>query len=155
MSEIKYIAEDIENQILHHMMRAGTKGSVELKNASMLVLRGQRHGRRYNVPGTGRVTYNKRNKTARVSYKQYTASAPGEPPAVRTGMFRLKWYPQTEITNGGRNVVSRIRNNIKVKNGRLLGDILEEGTGRMAPRPYQEQVLAKALPKIRRYYKNF
>lgn len=154
MSEIKYIAEDIENQILHHMMRAGTKGSVELKNASMLVLRGQRHGRRYNVPGTGRVTYNKRNKTARISHKQYTASAPGEPPAVRTGMFRLKWYPQTEIMDGGKNVTSRIRNNIKVKNGRLLGDILENGTGRMAPRPYQEQVLAKALPKIRRHYQN-
>ena len=51
MSEIKYIAEDIENQILHHMMRAGTKGSVELKNASMLVLRGQRHGRSGGADG--------------------------------------------------------------------------------------------------------
>ncbi|MBQ5659072.1 MAG: hypothetical protein IIV02_06065 [Peptococcaceae bacterium] len=154
MSEIKHIAENIEDQILSHMMRAGTKSSFELKNASMIVLRGQRHGRRYNVPGSGRVTYNKRNKTARVSYRQYTASAPGEPPAVRTGAFRLGWMPQTKITDGGRTVTSLIRNGQKVNNGDLLGDILENGTGRMAPRPYKEKVLSKALPKIKRYYQN-
>lgn len=154
MSEIKHIAENIEDQILSNMMRAGTKSSIELKNASMQVLRGQRHGRRYNVPGSGRVTYNKRNKTARVSYRQYTASAPGEPPAVRTGAFRLGWMPQTKITDGGRTVTSLIRNGQKVNNGDLLGDILENGTGRMAPRPYKEKVLSKALPKIKRYYQN-
>lgn len=155
MSEIKYIKEDIEDRIFNHMMRAGNLASMELKNASMLVLRGQRHGRRYNVPGSGRVTYRKRDKTARVSYRQYTASAPGEPPAVRTGAFRLGWMPQTKIENGGRTIVSRIRNTQRVRNGRLLGDILENGTERMAPRPYQEKVLSKALPKIRRHYTNF
>lgn len=154
MSEIKHIAEDIEDQILSNMMRAGQLSSIELKNASMQVLRGQRHGRRYNVPGSGRVNYNKRSKTARVSYKQYTASAPGEPPAVRTGAFRLGWMQQTKITDGGRTVTSLIRNSQKVNNGDLLGDILEHGTKRMAPRPYQEKVLTKALPKIRRYYQN-
>lgn len=155
MSEIKYIKEDIEDQIISHMMRAGTRGSVELKNASMIVLRGQRHGRRYNKPGSGRVTYDRKNKTARVSYSQYTASAPGEPPAVRTGMFRLGWKPQTKITDGGKSVTSQIRNSQRVgKQKLLLGDILEQGTGRMAPRPYQEKVLTKALPKIKRYYQN-
>lgn len=155
MSEIKHIAEDIEDRILAHMMRAGTLASNELKSASMLVLRGQRHGRRYNVPGTGRVTYNKRKKTARISYTQYTASAPGEPPAVRTGGFRLGWKPQTKVEDGGKTVISRIRNNQRVgKRKHLLGELLEEGTGRMAPRPYQEEVLSKALPKIRRHYKN-
>lgn len=155
MSEIKYIKEDIEDRIFEHMMRAGNLASMELKNASMLVLRGQRHGRRYNVPGSGRVSYSKRNKTARVSYRQYTASAPGEPPAVRTGAFRLGWMPETKIEGGGKRIISRIRNTQKVDNGRLLGDILEEGTGRMAPRPYKEKVLSKALPKIRRHYTNF
>lgn len=155
MSEIKYIKEDIEDRIFEHMMRAGNLASMELKNASMLVLRGQRHGRRYNVPGSGRVTYRKRDKTARVSYRQYTASAPGEPPAVRTGAFRLGWMPETKIEGGGKRIISRIRNTQKVDNGRLLGDILEEGTGRMAPRPYKEKVLSKALPKIRRHYTNF
>lgn len=155
MSEIKHIKEDIEDQIIAHMMRAGNLSSIELKNASMLVLRGQRHGRRYNVPGTGRVRYNKRDKTARVTHKQYTASAPGEPPAVRTGAFRLGWMPQTKIEDGGKTIISRIRNSQRVADGHLLGDILEKGTGRMAPRPYQEKVLAKALPKIRRHYTNF
>lgn len=155
MSEIKFLKEDIEDLIIAHMMRAGTMGAFELKNASMLVLRGQRHGRRYNVPGTGRVTYNKRAKTAKITYQKYTASAPGEPPAVRTGAFRLGWYPQTKISDGGKSVSSRIRNSQRVgKNKILLGEILEKGTGRMAPRPYQEQVLSKALPKIRRYYQN-
>ena len=154
MSELKYIVEDIEDQIIHGMMQAGFKSSMELKNASLLVLRGQRHGRRYNVPGTGRVTYNKRNKTAKISYRKYTASAPGEAPAVRTGAFRLGWMPQTKVTEGGRVVTSLIRNSQRVDNGQLLGDILEDGTGRMAPRPYKKRVLEKALPKIRRHYTN-
>lgn len=155
MSELKYIVEDVEDQIIAHMMRAGFKSSLELKNASLLVLRGQRHGRRYNVPGTGRVTYNKRNKTAKVSYRKYTASAPGEAPAVRTSAFRLGWSPYTRVTENGRVVTSSIRNSQKVKNGELLGDILEHGTRRMAPRPYKKQVLEKAMPKIRRHYTNF
>lgn len=157
MSDLKYIKEDIEDQIIAHMMRAGTLTSMELKNASMLILRGQRHGRRYNVPGTGRVHYNKRNKTARITYTKYTASAPGEPPAVRTRAFRLGWMPQTQITDGGKTIVSTIKNKQRVgKNSKyLLGELLENGTERMAPRPYQEKVLSKALPKIRRHYSNF
>lgn len=157
MSDIKYIKEDIEDQILAHMMHAGFSSALELKNASMLVLRGQRHGRRYNVPGTGRVHYNRRNKTARITYTKYTASAPGEPPAVRTGAFRLGWMPQTKIEDGGKTIKSRIRNNQRVGPGGkyLLGELLEEGTVHMAPRPYQEEVLKRALPKIRRHYKNF
>ena len=155
MSELKYIVEDVEDQIITHMMRAGFKSSLELKNASLLVLRGQRHGRRYNVPGTGRVNYNKRNKTAKVSYRKYTASAPGEAPAVRTGAFRLGWMPQTRVTENGRVVTSSIRNSQRVDNGELLGDILEHGTSRMAPRPYKKRVLEKAMPKIRRHYTNF
>ena len=154
MSEIKHIQANIEKQILQHMANAGYKSSLELKNASMLVLRGQRHGRRYNVPGTGRVTYRKRDKTARISYKQYTASAPGEPPAVRTGAFRLGWRPVTNIMDNGKFVESSILNNVRANN-HVLGELLEHGTSRMAPRPYQERVLEKALPKIKRHYTNF
>ena len=154
MSEIKHIQASIEKQILQHMANAGYKSSLELKNASMLVLRGARHGRRYNVPGTGRVTYRKRDKTARISYRQYTASAPGEPPAIRTGNFRIRWQPYTNIQGNGALVESSIRNNVLV-NGHLLGELLENGTSRMAPRPYQERVLEKAMPKIKRHYTNF
>lgn len=39
-------------------------------NASLYVLRGKRSGKVYRVPNTG---------------KTYRASAPGEPPAVRSG----------------------------------------------------------------------
>lgn len=135
----------------------------ELRNASQLVLRGQRSGRQYNVPGTGRMRYYKRDSkdgkhkagTATITYRKYTASAPGEPPAVRTGVFRLSWQPKTEINHGGENVSVRayIESNTRTDNGKyLLGEVLENGTGHMAPRPYKERIQQKALPKIKRIY---
>ena len=49
--------------------------------------------------------------------------------------------------------IARIESNAKTENGRyLLGQILEGGTGRMAPRPYQDRILEDALPKIMDIY---
>ena len=80
-ADLREIAEKIQHQMESRAVRA----SYELYNASQLVLRGQRHGRRYRVPGTKRY---------------YTASAPGEPPAVRTGAFRMSWQPKSQRVFG-------------------------------------------------------
>lgn len=115
------------------------RASNELRNASLQVLRGQRSGRRYKVPFTS---------------KTYKASAPGESPAVRTGMFRLSWGTHVHVEKSGVHfkAVSAIESKIKVGKY-LLGDILEDGTARMGARPYKQQVIDKAMPKIKEIYK--
>lgn len=148
--------QNISNSIRHQMVSRAYRSANELRNASQLVLRGQRSGRQYIVPGTGRVKYNKKKRTATITYKRYTASAPGEAPAVRTGAFRASWMPKSYIKSNGKTtyaVVSRVESTQRTDNGKhLLGEILEEGTGRMAPRPHQQAIQAKALPKIMNIY---
>lgn len=141
--------------IKRQMQSRGYRAANELRTASQLVLRGQRSGRRYIVPGTGSVKYYKKSKTAKITYKYYTASAPGEPPAVRTGALRMSWQPRTYVANYGDNyeVHSQARSGQKTDNGKyLLSDLLENGTGRMAPRPHQKQIIDKAMPKIIKIY---
>lgn len=134
--EIDQITDSIKQQ----MERRSFLAANELRNASQLVLRGQRSGRSYRVPGTKR---------------RYTASAPGEPPAVRTGIFRMSWQPTAKVVYG--SYISRIESEARTDNGRYnLGDILEEGTSRMAPRPYKDRILEKAEPEIYKIYsKNY
>lgn len=156
-AEIESFVKEVNEKITQGMKSRGYRASNELRNASQEILRGGRGGRRYNVPGTGRVRYYKRAKKAKITYRQYTASAPGEPPAVRTGAFRASWQPKTEITGGGDSlsVKSSIESNVRTNNGRfVLGQIMEEGTpgGKIAPRPHQEKIQKKALPKIKKIY---
>lgn len=146
-NEVKEIAEGIKQEMRHRTYSAAN----ELRNAAILVLRGQRSGRRYKVPGTysrqkDRVTGKMRNG------RYYTASAPGEPPAERTGIFRLAWQPNARIEDG--KYTSMIENDVQAdgNKGILLGDILEDGTSRMAPRPYQERILKKAEGPIKKIY---
>lgn len=162
----------------------------ELTNAIAKVLAGQRHGRRYVVPGTGRVTYRKGkrvvvgtetyyvarkkgngyvnvaktrkvygtpNATAEITHKHYIASAPGEPPAVRTGAFRMSWKRRTYIDgrSGNDRVIHAVtESDLKVgKKKYLLGELLENGTSKMAPRPYKQKVIDTAYPKVLKIYK--
>ena len=188
-AQIEACCERIAEKISSGMKSRGMKAANELRNASQLVLRGQRSGRKYNVPGTGRVRYYKRNTepvglvyhtrnsknykagtatliykhkkgTATITYRKYTASAPGEPPAVRTGTFRNSWQSKQKITNDvslgnkGVSVRSYIESAARTDNRKYnLGSILEDGTSRMAPRPYAEKIQKKALPKIKKIYK--
>ena len=135
-AELNVIVDHITGEIRHEMERRAFLAANELRNASLDVLRGQRSGRRYRVPGTK---------------VYYTASAPGEPPAVRTGAFRLSWQPKSKVD--GDKFTSSIESNVKVgKNAYLLGELLEEGTSRMAARPYKDRILEKAEDGIVRIY---
>lgn len=140
-SEIAIIVERYSEQIKHEMKSRSYRVANELRNKAQLVLRGQRHGRRYRKPNTR---------------AYYTASAPGEPPAMRTGTFRASWQPKTYVegTEGTYSVRSAINSNVRTEEGEhLLGEILEHGTRRIAPRPYQEQILEKGRKEALRIYK--
>lgn len=123
------------------MESRAVRGSNELRNAAMVVLRGQGGGRRYRIPGTG---------------AYYTASAPGSPPAVRTGNFRAAWIPSAGLTGRhGDTFVSAIENNVTVGSRRgtyVLGELLEGGTSKMAPRPHHDRIRNEARPAIVRIY---
>lgn len=139
--EFENIIAEINADITQQMKSRGVRAAVKLRNAALETLRGQRTGRVYTVPYTRR---------------KYTASAPGEPPAQRTGAFRMSWRERSfaEQTGAGElRVVSRIQSGIKTKKGHLLGDLLEDGHGHTLPRPYKQQIIKKATPEIQRIYK--
>lgn len=127
----------------------------ELNNAVMYVLSGQRSGRRYKVPGTYRRQRDKATgKMANGVY--YTASAPGEAPANRTGLFRLSFKRKAYSEPAGNSTVYHAitESAARVPNGQLLGDIMEDGTrsGRIAPRPFKQPTIDRAMPKVRAIY---
>lgn len=128
---IEVIADNLTAEIQKQMASRAYRASNELRNSALSVLSGSRGGRSYRVPGTR---------------AYYTASAPGEPPAVRTGAFRLSWQPRT--FSGGTTFLSRI------ETGYEVADWLENGTpgGQMAPRPHHERIQNHALPKIAAIY---
>lgn len=137
MSQLSIIAEEICTKIRHEMEHRAYVAANELRNAELEVNRGQRGGRIYGVPGTK---------------KKYQASAPGQPPAVRTGAFRMSWQPQAYVMFG--SYISRIESDLQVgtKRSYTLGDLLEHGTTKMAPRPHHDKILEKAEPGIVRIY---
>lgn len=106
------------------------RASNELRNSALIVLRGSRSGRSYRRPGGGR---------------RYTASAPGQPPAVRTGTLRMSWSISS-VGEGKGHFVAGIYSDVPYAN------YLEEGTSKMAPRPFREAIIKKAEPRVRRIF---
>lgn len=135
-SKIDIIVDKYVRHIKQEMKSRSYRVANELRNNAQLVLRGARHGRRYKKPNTK---------------AYYTASAPGEPPAIRTGTFRRSW--QATSYAEGDSVHSEIHSNVSTENGKyLLGEILEEGTGKMAPRPYKEKIEKKTRKAALKIY---
>jgi hypothetical protein len=157
--EIVIKCEKLLDTVEHEAVSRSFQASNELRNAAQLVLRGQRTGRRYRMPYTG--TGQKVTKTGKIRKRKpryYTASAPGEPPANRTGAFRESWQPAPRAIKKGERFVAyaAIGSDIKVKKGqgRFLGDLLEYGSedGRIKPRPYKQKIIERARPAIKRIY---
>jgi len=132
--QLEAATKEIIQNIEHQLERRAHLGANELRNAALIILRGQGSGRRYRVPGTKRY---------------YTASAPGSPPAVRTGAFRLSWQPTSRVVMN--SYFSRIESDLQV-NGYTLGRLLEDGTKKMAARPHHEKIQEKAEPAIQKIY---
>ena len=89
------------------------------------LLRGTRSGARYRVPGGVSATY--------------TASAPGEPPANRTG----------DLGNSFQ-AVSRSNNRALVGSPLVYARHLEKGTLRIEPRPYFRVTSREETPTVRK-----
>lgn len=157
---IEATTQQIVDNVGHQVKSRAFRVSNELQNSLNMVLRGARHGRRYNIPYAIRLKYKKgSNKPIRgkTIYKKYTASAPGEPPAVRFGFFRGSWHRKTYVgayTGYDFTVHSVTESALRVgKKGWLLGDLLDEGTENMAPRPYKQRTIDRAMPKVRKIYR--
>lgn len=130
---IKPEIDKLVDQINFEAKSRAFRAANELRNSALTVLRGQRSGRVYKRP---------------FSSNKYTASAPGEPPAVRSGDLRRSWRQKTasESTGKGLTVKPAITTDVK------YAPWLDEGTDRMAPRPFEDPIIEDAKPKIKAIY---
>lgn len=135
------------SEINHKILSQGHRAANIIRGAEQRVLQGQRSGRRYRLPYTGNKTKEERKKSG---YKSpiYTASAPGEPPARRMGMLQLHWTPRVipTITTRGVKVTAAL------ESGEKYAAILENGTSKMAPRPFVDKIKKEAMPEIRKIF---
>ena len=105
-------------------MKRGYQAANVLTNEVKKILSGQRSGRIYKVKKTG----GKSKKSGVV----YTASAPGEPPAVRFGTLRTSFKRRTYAEQNGKElIIHAITESDLQVNGYLLGDLLENGTKKL------------------------
>lgn len=116
----KSVFSQVEQQLPQRAFRA----SMVLKNSSLVVLRGSRSGRLYG---------------------KHRASAPGEPPAVKSGTLRNSWRP---IQYGSRHQNPAIESNVS------YAGYMEKGTpgGMIAPRPFADKIVEKSEDEVAAIY---
>ena len=130
---LKIAVDDTVKKVNREAASRGTRAVNAIRNAELEVLRGKRSGRVYRKPHTK---------------SHYTASAPGEPPARRTGNLRLNWNGTVESSSTG----SGLRVTAVLESQERYSTYLENGTRRMAPRPFKQLISVKAMPEIERIY---
>ena len=130
---LKVAVDDTVKKINREAASRGMRAVNAIRNAELEVLRGKRSGRVYRKPHTK---------------SHYTASAPGEPPARRTGNLRLNWNGTVESSSTG----SGLRVTAVLESQERYSTYLENGTRRMAPRPFKQPISEKAMPEIERIY---
>ena len=112
------------NQIKAQLPARGFRIANELRNSATDVLGGRRSG----------------GRTVRTPYRTtHTASAPGEPPAMRSGALRSRWTPSVQQGSGGVTAA--------IDSGVHYAGYLQEGTRKMAARPFKEKVIEKTIPR--------
>lgn len=123
-------------KINRQVVARGVRAVSAMRNAELEVLKGQRSGRTYRKPH---------------SKATYTASAPGEPPARRTGNLRMHWNGQVKsegnTAGGGVQIIAELESQEK------YAGYLENGTKKMAARPFVDKIKEKATPEIEKIYK--
>lgn len=73
---------------------------------------------------------------------------------MRTGAFRASWHRKVyteELEGENFNVRGVTESSLRVGKY-LLGELLDEGTEHMAPRPYRQRAAKAAMPKVLRIY---
>lgn len=130
---LKIAVDDTVKKVNREAASRGVRAVNAIRNAELEVLHGKRSGRVYRKPHTK---------------SHYTASAPGEPPARRTGNLRLNWNGTVESSSTG----SGLRVTAVLESQERYSTYLENGTRRMAPRPFKQPISEKAMPEIERIY---
>ena len=153
---LKIAVDDTVKKVNREAASRGMRAVNAIRNAELEVLRGKRSGRVYRKPHTK---------------SHYTASAPGEPPARRTGNLliirsdvvvrvlgepparrtgnlRLNWNGTVESSSTS----SGLRVTAVLESQERYSTYLENGTRRMAPRPFKQPISEKAMPEIERIY---
>lgn len=130
---LKIAVDDTVKKVNREAASRGMRAVNAIRNAELEVLSGKRSGRVYRKPHTK---------------SHYTASAPGEPPARRTGNLRLNWNGTVESSSTG----SGLRVTAVLESQERYSTYLENGTRRMAPRPFKQPISEKAMPEIKRIY---
>lgn len=131
--QLKIAVDDTVKKVNREAASRGMRAVNAIRNAELEVLRGKRSGRVYRKPHTK---------------SHYTASAPGEPPARRTGNLRLNWNGTVESSSTGSGLLVTA----VLESQERYSTYLENGTRRMAPRPFKQPISEKAIPEIERIY---
>ena len=124
-AEFDACARNLDESIKSEMSRKGAEATKALRNIEIEVL---------SKPGSGRKYKSLPNRS----------SAPGETPAPQSGELRQNWDDETII--GGNRVTSRIKSNAK------HAEYLENGTSKIASRPFIDPIKEKAEPEIEKIY---
>lgn len=125
------VLQAIERQAKSRTIRAA---NVIRKAAnSVLSNAGGRSGKLYRKPHTS---------------STYRASAPGEPPALRTGNLRSSWRPLPigEMAVTGKIYTPGIHTDVP------YAPMLEDGTPKMSARPYADKIKQEAWPEVKQIY---
>lgn len=130
----------VHQQVMQHLEEQAKSRTIRAANAikkasnKILSNTGGRSGRTYRKsPG---------------SSKTYTASAPGEPPALRSGTLRGSWkpLPTGEMIGSGKVYTPGIHTDVK------YAPWLQDGTSKMAARPFEEPIKQAAWPEVKAIY---
>lgn len=120
-AEFQACAKNLNDSIKREMARNGAMATNTLKNVELEVLSKGGSGKKYKrLPNR--------------------SSAPGETPAPQSGNLRQDWNDETLIE--GNRVTSRLKSNVK------YAGWLEDGTKKMAKRPFVNPIKKKAEPEV-------
>lgn len=133
-SAVRATVKDQVTNINRKVVSRGVRAVNAIRNAELEVLKGQRSGRVYKKP---------------FSKATYTASAPGEPPARRTGNLRMHWNGQVKSENASGGGVAIVA---ELESQEPYAGYLENGTSKMAPRPFVDKIKEEAMPEIQKIY---
>ena len=137
---VRFLVRDMVGDVNRKVASKGTRAVNILRNAELQVLKGQRSGKVYRKPH---------------SKASYTASAPGEAPARRTGNLRLHWNGEATGQNnvsGGVTVTASLES--QEEYAALLEHGTKHGTHYTAPRPFVNRIIEKAAPEIEKLFKD-
>ena len=120
-AEFQACAKNLNDSIKREMARKGAMATNTLRNVELEVLSKGGSGKKYKrLPNR--------------------SSAPGETPAPQSGNLRQDWNDETLIE--GNRVTSRLKSNVKYSGW------LEDGTKKMAKRPFVNPIKKKAEPEV-------